>query len=119
MRQLVQATLPIYRNLPWSQLFLYVDPDGRNIDLTGKKAVLDLRASPEDGTILYTFSTANGKITMGMGTILVNGMTAAETAAFDWDRAVGHLVVEEISGDAQPFAYLLFPVLDSTSGVPL
>ena len=120
MRQVVQTTLPIYRGLPWSQLFLYQEADGRNIDLTGKKAVLDLKASVDDADPpLYSFSTANGKITLGMGTIQVDGMTEAETAAFTWDKAVGHLVVEEIAGQAKPFAFIVFPVVDCTSGVPL
>ena len=118
-KQVVQATLVIYKGLPFSQTFLYQTSEGRPVDITGKKARLQLRSSPDNPAVLYDFSTDNGKISCNLGEIRIFGMTDVETAEFDWVQAVGHLVVEEIAGKPLPLAYLLFNVQPTTTGVPL
>lgn len=112
------ATLTIYRGLPFRQKFLYQTVEGGSIDLIGKKARLELRSAADALTVLYEFSTANGKIVAAPGSLTIQGMTDLETAAFDWQQAVGHLVLEEVTGKPLPIAYLLFNVLNCTTGVP-
>lgn len=119
-KQTIHATLTIYKGLPFSQLFLYQTEEGRPVDITGKKARLQLRLSAESADPpLYEFSTANGKIITGKGTFRILGMTDVDTAAINWKQAVGHFVIEEIAGEPRPLIYLLFNALPVTSGVPL
>lgn len=118
-KEVAQANFSIYRGLPFTQMFRYETATGTKVDLTGKKAELTLRATVDSLDILYTFSTANGKIVLGNGSILIQGLSEVESAAFDWNQAVGHLIIEEIVGRPAPIALFLFNVRNPTSGVPL
>lgn len=119
-KQVIQATLTIYKGLPFAQLFLYQTAEGYAVDLTGKKARLQLRLSADSlDPALYDFSTDNGKIQLGNGTIHIDGMTELETADFDWQQAVGHLVIEEVVDEPRPLAFFLFNVQSVTTGVPV
>lgn len=78
--------------------FIWKDSDGVPVDLTGYTAKMQVRQSPQSGTVLLELSTSNGRITLGgaAGTITL-ALTAAITAAIAWRRGVYD--IELTSGD--------------------
>ena len=78
--------------------FIWKDSDGVPVDLTGYTAKMQVRQSPQSGTVLLELSTSNGRITLGgaAGTITLV-LTAATTAAIAWRRGVYD--IELTSGD--------------------
>ena len=69
------------------------------MDLTGYSALMELRPSWNDNTLLLTLSSGNGKILLGGvdGTILVHFSPAdtAQPAGVYWDRAVYDLILTD------------------------
>lgn len=58
------------------------------VDLTGCTARMQIRPSINSSTVLLELTTVNGRITLGglTGSIRLN-LSAAETAAINWDAA--------------------------------
>lgn len=115
---LPQTTLTIWKGLPFARKFAYSNLNGTPIDLTGKAIRCQLRAKVADNTVLYEFSTANGKILVGNGFFELTGLTAGESAAFTWDDAVGDVVIEEVDNVYTPVMRCRFVVVPTTTGVP-
>ena len=78
--------------------FIWKDSDGVPVDLTGYTAKMQVRQSPQSGTVLLELSTTNGRITLGgaSGTITL-ALIASTTAAINWRRGVYD--IELTSGD--------------------
>lgn len=85
------------------RIVLYEDEAGETPrDLTGYAASLDIK-DKADGSILFSLSTTNSRITLGGldGTVDLI-ISATDTAALTWKSGVYDLLIESPSGEVDP-----------------
>lgn len=112
--------LTIYRNLPWTYTLAWLDSADRRINLTGWGAKLVVKESLEDdAVVLHTFTTADGSIVLGNGTIEFKIPLAATTTAFTWREGVGHLVLQAPAGQPTVQSLFVLVVQNSTTDTPV
>lgn len=76
------------------------DAAGDPIDLTGYTARMSIKRDARESTALLELTTANGRIIITAASGLVQlVLTAAETAAITWTRAVYDLELVSAGGD--------------------
>lgn len=121
-KESVAAWLTIYRGLPFYRKLRYETPNGGKVDVTNWIGLLELRASLDSDAVLYTFSTSpeegQGQMNPDKGFIELVGPSAAESAAMDWEEAVGHLVLGPTQDKVSPLVFLGFRIQTCTTGVP-
>lgn len=121
-KQVVNARFDIYKGLPFYQKLFYRSQNDGAIDTTDWIGLLQLKADVNSEAVLYTWSTSpeagEGEIVLGDGFIELKGPTDEETDAFEWEQAVGHLVIGPTQDKVAPIAFFAFDVKPSTTGVP-
>lgn len=81
-------------------------------DLTGYTGLLEIRDAPQ-GTVLFTLSTGNNRITMGGSSgILELIISATDTAGLTWNSGVYDLTITAPgpSGETDPILFGTFDV---------
>lgn len=84
------------------------DPDGNPIDLTGYKASLQIRRSPEDAEVLEDWTDGpGGEILLGgeSGTIQLR-LSASATKAMNWREGIYDLVLGTEDESEEPVRLL-------------
>lgn len=91
--------LYIEQGATFVQPLVWKDSNGDPVDLTSYAARMQFRSSISSSTVLFSATTANGRIALGgaLGTITIT-IDADDTAAFGFVSAVYDLELESASG---------------------
>lgn len=89
----------IEQGATFSKTITWKDADGNPINLTGYTARMQFRKNKAATDILFNATSSNGKLLLGgsAGTIDIN-IAAADTAAFDFSRAVYDIELQSSGG---------------------
>lgn len=103
----------LYRGMPWSYKFGYLGANGQKVDMTGWVGRLDVRESVDSPDVLFSFTTLDGSMLLGIGEgelkILDPGIIE------EFHSGVGHVVVGPTAESAQPIAFWGFSVWPTTT----
>lgn len=95
-----ELNLVIEQGATFDPVLTWKDQNGALIDLTGFTARMQIRDTVDAPDTLHELTTENGGIALGggAGTITLS-ISAADTAAFDFEQAVYDLEVEAANGN--------------------
>lgn len=104
--QPAKVNFTVWKGATFSKrIYLYTDTQNTLKDISGYSALMEIKDRP-GGTVLYSLSTANSRITIGgsSGTIDLK-ITDDDTAAFSWVGAVYDLLITDGSSDSDAIIY--------------
>ncbi len=116
-KETVLGYLTLYRGLPFEQTLLYTTAAGGKIDLSDAniKAVVMADVDDPDGEELFTWTTDDGSIVGGNGSMTFKITDPATIEAFDWGEGVMHVVVQQPGQVPKVVTFLGVLVQNSTT----
>lgn len=85
--------MKIKQGISWARRWPVSDPaTGGPLDMTGWSADAQVRASAEDPTVLYEWSTALGNLELGDGTLTIS-VPPADSLGWEWRQGVYDILV--------------------------
>lgn len=105
--QPAKVNFTIWKGATFSKrITLYTDTTSTTAkDITGYEAIMEIK-DKRNGTVLYTLSTGNSRITIGgsSGTLDLK-ITDDDTSAFSWVGAVYDLLITDGNSDSDAILY--------------